>query len=208
MKKIRKLIVLSTFLALFVVISSITVHAEESGTTSLLGSSEPTISSIVETSTNTTSSIDLENEFESELSKIFSQEVVQYIMYGLSAFGGAGGVLLLFGYLFKRWLEKKLKKNDETTNALNTSFTTAKTVLETATSLLDKKDKQFNEVMGKMDKQIEVNEKLTEENMQLKQDIEDIKKSLEIVLLRDKETIKRGDGVKVAKTLSSKKEQV
>jgi|LSQX01.2.fsa_nt_gb hypothetical protein len=208
MKKIRKLIVLSTFLALFVVISSITVHAEESGTTSLLGSSEPTISSIVETSTNTTSSIDLENEFESELSKIFSQEVVKYIMYGLSSFGGASGVLLIFGFLFKKWLEMKLKKNDETTNALNTSLIAAKTVLETATSLLDKKDKQFNEVMDKMDKQIEVNEKLTEENMQLKQDIADIKKSLEIVLLRDKETIKRGDGVKVAKTLSSKKEQV
>lgn len=208
MKKIRKLIVLSTFLALFVVISSITVHAEDSGTTSLLGSSEPTISSIVETSTNTTSSIDLENEFQSDLAKLFEEEIVQYIMYGLSALFGGISVPAIAWFILKRWLDKKARENAESTSTLNTSMQVATDKLNNAMQLVDKKDSQFEEVMGKMDKQIEVNEKLTEENMQLKQDIEDIKKSLEIVLLRDKETIKRGDGVKVAKTLSSKKEQV
>ena len=213
MKKKSKLLVLTGFMALLLFLGSNTIYAAETSDTSLIGSSEVETTSIVETSDEDVSNIDIEEEFESELSKLFSEEIVKYIMYGLSAFGGASGVLLVFAYLFKMWLKKKLESNDKITNTAISQFSGATDTLISTNNIIKEKDKQYVEMVDKVVEltnkttaQTEQTEQLIQTNMKLEQDIVDIKKSLEIVLLRDVETIKSGDGVKVAKVLRSSKE--
>lgn len=199
----KKLTLFVVFVGIFILLGTRTTFALEQGTISSNINSTTEISTISEP-TSTDIFDDAKDEFQSDLAKIFEEEIVQYIMYGLSALFGGSLVPYIFWFVFKKWLKKKVKENDEINIELNNTIKTANDTISIANNLMLEQNRRTEDTINKVELLTTRTEEAISKVENIEEQINSINKALEIVLLRDKETIKNGNGVRVAKVLKSR----
>jgi hypothetical protein len=198
----KKVLILLGIIGLFLIGSMSGVKALDSSVDSVsseLVSSETISSSIV-------SSSEEDTLIESELAKLLDQEIMKYVMYGGSASLGTSLVIGIVWYIFKKWLAYRLAKTDSSTNQIvESNNATQQMVTQLVGSALGLNKEQYNENL-ELAKNVTVLlnavKPLLDINKSLIDNISDIKKALEVVLLKDTSVIKSGVGEQVVNTLS------